>query len=183
MKTNSYRNKALIAGTLMLLLVATASLTPSLAQQPPGEEQTRTQQNAKTLAFGIGAAVDADEDTIYRSHFKFGLVKSTSDSEDSDYEVRRGVVVINDEGSPVRYQAIPDTWNVEVDDNNDEFTADGKVEDSDGNIFDVSMNGESLRKTEHGSLYAVKGKFNGGDLDYELYYIAGVVQRAADRTD
>lgn len=183
MKTNvSSKKKALLAGITMLLLVA-ASVSyamPAMAQENGEEQQNERpqRQRAKTLAIGIGAAVDPDEDKMYRSHFKLGLQKASEESE-TDFVVKRGIFVINDEGSPVRYPAIPETWEVEVREDHSAFNAEGNVEDSDGNVFSVELKGELLRETEHGALFVVKGEFSGDGEEYELYYISAVIKRPA----
>ena len=140
--TNVPKKKALLAGTMMLSLLAAAFLIPVSAQES-GEDDDRAGDKARdrarekvrdevrehrpdhpgnmTAFLGIGAAVETDENTMYRSHLRFGIAKA-NDAE-TDYVVKRGLITINDEGSPVRYQAIPDTWTIEVREDKSGFAA------------------------------------------------------------
>jgi len=195
--TNVPKKKVLLAGMLTLSLLAAAFVIPASAQES-GEEQTRDKVREKvrdkvrehrpdqardgTMIIGIGAAIDTEENKMYRSHLRFGIANmAAANSADAEHKVIRGGIVINDEGSPVHYIAVADTWTIEVREDKSAFTAEGVVEDREGNRFDVSLEGELLHETEHGGLYLVKGKFSGGDQDYELYYLAAVLHREAVR--
>ncbi|MFQ5970385.1 MAG: hypothetical protein ACE5J2_07825 [Nitrososphaerales archaeon] len=170
--------KKLLTGMLLLLLIGAASFAGTVvAQESDEEEKVRDHTRSKTFALGIGAAIETDDDHPYRSHFRLAIAKVAP--EDTEYEVKRGVVVINDEGSPVRYHVIPETWEINVREDNSAFTAEGTVEDIDGNTFEVSLDGNVLRELEHGWLYIVNGTFEGGDEEYELYYISAVIKRPA----
>ena len=109
MTNNVPKKKVLLAGIVMLSFLATVSLIPASAQERgTGEEQVREKVRPQerpdhtrnmTLVIGIGAAVDTEENMLYRSHFKFGIAKVSSSTEtDTDYQLKAGVIVINDEG-------------------------------------------------------------------------------------
>jgi len=194
------KKKVLLAGTVMLLLfAATITLGPAMAQQNdddfdkkekvrPHKERPDKERPHKngTFAAGMGVAIEENGDA-YRSHIKLVLAKSNTDADaddtaatDSAYAVRKGMIVINDEGSPVRYAVVADTWTIEF--NEDAFHAAGVVEDADGNTYDVAVRGEALGKTKHGILYQVQGTFDGADEDYKLYYFVVVNEKTnADR--
>jgi len=187
---NVPKKKALLAGMMMLSLLAAAFIIPASAQgNSEDDDRTRDKVREKvrehrpdigrnmTALLGIGAAVDTDENTMYRSHLRFGIAKA-NDTE-TDYVVKRGLITINDEGSPVRYQAIPDTWTIDVREDKSAFAAQGAVKDSEDNEFRVSLNGELLQETKNAWLFIVKGDFHGDDLEYNLYYLAVVLKRPA----
>ncbi len=194
MTNNVPKKKVLLAGMMMLSLLAAALIIPASAQGS-GEDDDRAREKVRekvrdkvrehrsdigrnmTALLGIGAAVDTDENTMYKSHLKFGIAKA-SDTE-TDYVVVRGLITINDEGSPVRYQAIPETWTIDVREDKSAFAAEGAVKDSEGNEFRVSLNGQLLQETKNAWLFIVKGDFHGDDLEYNLYYLAVVLKRPA----
>ncbi|HLE34701.1 MAG TPA: hypothetical protein VI698_02315 [Nitrososphaerales archaeon] len=193
-QSNVPKKKVLLAGIMMLSLLVAAFIIPASAQES-SEDDDRTRDKVRekvrdqvrehrpdragnmTALLGIGAAVDTDENTMYRSHLRFGIAK-VSDTE-TDYVVKRGLITINDEGSPVRYQAIPETWTIDVRDDKSAFAAEGAVKDSEDNEFRVSLNGELLQETKNAWLFIVKGDFHGDDLEYNLYYLAVVLKRPA----
>lgn len=193
-QSNVPKKKALFAGMMVLSLIAATSLIPASAQES-GEDDDRARDKVRekvrdqvrehrpdragnmTALLGIGAAVDTEENTMYRSHLRFGIAK-VSDTE-TDYVVKRGLITINDEGSPVRYHAIPETWTIEVREDKSAFAAEGAVKDSEDNEFRVSLNGELLQETKNGWLFIVKGDFHGSDSEYNLYYLAVVLKRPA----
>ncbi len=205
-KMNKQYKKALLAGTAMLLLfAATITVGPAMAQQndddfdkkekvrPHKERPDKERPHKGTFAAGMGVAIE-DNGDAYRSHIKLALAKSNTDAgadvgdtaaaaADSAYAVRKGMIVINDEGSPVRYPVVADTWAIEF--NEDAFHAAGVVEDADGNTYDVAVRGEALGKTKHGIIYQVHGDFSGADEeDYKLHYFVVVKEKAkADRPD
>jgi hypothetical protein len=192
--TNVPKKKALFAGMMVLSLIAATTLIPASAQES-GEDDDRTRDKVRekvrdqvreqrpdragnmTALLGTGAAVDTEENTMYRSHLRFGIAK-VSDAE-TDYVVKRGLITINDEGSPVRYHAIPDTWTIEVREDKSAFAAEGGVKDAEDNEFRVSLNGELLQETKNAWLFIVKGDFHGNELEYNLYYLAVVLKRPA----
>jgi hypothetical protein len=175
---SKHMEKMLLAGTMAVLLLAALLGTAVAQERDVVEEKVRPAETRnKILVVGVGVAVETDDNSPYRSQFRLAI--APVQGEDNEYEVKRGVVVINDEGSPVRYHVIPDTWEVKVREDNSAFTAEGMVEDEDGNTFEVSLEGELLREIKHGWLYIAKGKFEGGDLEYDLYYIAAAIKRTA----
>jgi hypothetical protein len=185
------KKKVLLAGTAMLLLfAATLSFGPAMAQSNGDDLDEKERKKVRpqerpdkerphrngTFVMGMGAAIE-DNGDAYRSGMKLALAKNADDAAatDIEYTVRKGMVVINDEGSPVRYPVVADTWSIEF--NEDAFHAAGVVEDADGNTYDVSVRGEALGKTKHGILYQVQGTFDGADGDYDLYYFVVVNEK------
>ncbi len=168
--------KALLAGTTMLLLLAaTLALSPAMAQENDTEKKVRPDKKPDkrglengTFVTAFGAAVQEDE--AHRSHMHLALSKT--DITSNNYGVKKGLVVINDKHSPVRYQVIPDTWKVSED--NSAFSAKGQVQDQEGKTYDVSLAGDPLHQMSKGKLYSVKGTFSGNGEDYDLYYFAVV---------
>lgn len=163
----------LLAGTTMLLLLAaTLTVGPAMAQEDDRGEKEKARPDHKkhrngTFVLGFGVAIE--DDKVYRSKLRLGLMKSDVEN---TYAVKKGGIVINDERSPVRYEVIADTWTVEVREDGHAFIASGQVEDRDGNAYDVALEGDLLGKTDHGRLYMVKGKFSGESEEYSLHYFA-----------
>ncbi len=167
--------KILLAGAIVLLLL-TASLAINQAEAKDNAKQSKLKaikkinDKNKTFVLGGGIAIEQGEDKPYKSSMKLKFTESNT--EDTGVTVKEGKIVINDEGSPVRYPVMADSWNIELDASG--FSADGYSQDSDGIMYKVSLEGEYLRDTSHGKLYLVKGEFSEDASDgevYELHYI------------
>ncbi len=189
-------SKQLLAGICMLMMVTAALTIPQVYAQQGRSDDTRlddtrshdkrsdddrkadnVKPRARTVAVavGTGAAIDESGD-IHRSHFRFGLVNSTSN--DADFTVKKGQIVIRDDHTRGVYKMIPDTWKVNVSDDRSSFTATGKVSGSNDKAYDVSLEGSKIRDVRNGHLYMVKGKFVGDGVEYELHYLAAIFKKS-----
>lgn len=88
------------------------------------------------------------------------------------FQLHKGLVVINNEGSPVRYQMVPDTWQVQLVKPNQNFVASGKVMDRDKQTYEVTLQGDLRRSIERGVILTVTGTFAGAGVNYDLFFIA-----------
>jgi len=175
--------KILLASATMLLLVtATLAINQAEAKDNAKEPKLRAikkiNDTNKTFVLGGGIAIEQGEDKPYKSSMKLKFTESNT--QDAGIRVKEGKIVINDEGSPVRYPVIADTWDIEL--NAGGFSADGYSQDSDGIIYKVSLEGEYVRDTSHGKLYLVEGEFSEDASDgeaYELHYIALFMEPAS----
>jgi len=176
-----------------MLMMVTAALTISQAYaQQERSDDTRSNDKrsdddrkadkvkpraARTVAvtIGAGAAIDESGD-IHRSHFRFGLVNSTSG--DADFTVKKGQMVIRDDRTRGVYKVLPDTWKVNVSDDRSSFTATGKVAGSNDKTYDVSLEGSKIRDVRDGHMYRVQGKFVGNGVEYELHYLAAIFKKS-----
>ncbi len=131
-----------------------------------------------TFLVGNGAAVGED-DSGWRSHFKMGIFETeTDDSGHTEYEVKRGVFAVGKQDERRFYSVIPDTWEVSVSPNMKSFDASGKVENQEGEIYDVEISGDEISNLQHGNLYYVTGSATGSDgEEYNLFYISALVER------
>ncbi len=125
MKESIHVSKVLLASTMMLLLFVAATFASTVVAQENEEiegkvkqkhirdgEQIRHIRNGIFVG-GVGAAVETDDVEAYRSAFRLTISEASSDTAtDVDYQVMKGGVMIKDEGSPVRYHAIPESWTV-----------------------------------------------------------------------
>ena len=165
----------LASATMLLLLAASLAINQAEAKDNAKEPKLRAikkvNDNNKTFVLGGGIAIEQGEDKPYKSSMKLKFIESNT--ENTGITVKEGKIVINDEGSPVRYPIIADRWNIELNDSG--FSANGYSQDSDGIIYKVSLEGEYLHDTSHGKLYLVEGEFSEDASDgevYELHYIA-----------
>ncbi len=127
------------------------------------------------VAIGAGAAIDETGDT-HRSHFRFGLVNSTSS--DADFTVKKGQMVIRDDRTRGVYTVLPDTWIVNVSDDRSSFSATGKVDGSNNVTYEVSLEGSKIRDVRDGHMYIVHGKFVGNGVEYELHYLSAIFKKS-----
>lgn len=167
-------------GAAGLLLLATLAVMPALAQEQNQNDQSRPHkerhQGPVTVASGVGAAVEVDEDGIYRSHLRLGMVK---DNNTGDIVVKRGALDIAYRNTGQKYEVVQDTWTVKI---GDVFTAEGKVQDRKGEQYSVALSGRLLDSTERGKLYFVEGRLSGDGEDdaYKLYYMLMVHDKTVD---
>lgn len=164
----------LASATMLLLLTATLAINQAEAKDNAKEPKLRAikvNDKNKTFVLGGGIAIEQGEDKPYKSSMKLKFTESGT--EGTGVTVKEGKIVINDEGSPVRYPVIADRFHIEM--NASGFSADGYSQDSDGITYKVFLEGEYLRDTSHGKLYLVEGEFSEDASDgevYELHYIA-----------
>ena len=181
----------------MLMMVTAALTIPQVYAQQERSDDTRSNDKrsddkkvddkrsdkvkpsrvARTVAVSIGAGAAIDESgDIHRSHYRFGLVNSTSG--DADFTVKKGQMVIRDDHTRGVYKVLPDTWKVNVSDDRSSFTATGKVAGSNDKTYDVSLEGSKIRDVRDGHLYRVQGKFVGNGVEYELHYLSAIFKKS-----
>jgi hypothetical protein len=176
----AYLSKQLLAGVFMLMLTAAALGIPQ-AQAQERTDETRTVEpkpmriKTTAIAIGTGAAVDAAGE-LHRSHYRFALADSATT--DSDYNVKKGQMMIRDDRTRNFYKALPETWKINVSYDGSSFSATGHVVSSSGKTFDVSLEGSKIRDVRDGHLYRVQGKFVGNGLEYELHYLSAIFKRS-----
>ncbi|MGQ0771457.1 MAG: hypothetical protein ACT4NT_01600 [Nitrososphaerota archaeon] len=190
-------SKQMLAGVCMLMMVTAALTIPQVYAQQGRSDDTRSDDTrshdkrsdddrkadkvkpraARTIAVAVGAGAAIDESgDIHRSHFRFGLVNSTSN--DADFTVKKGQMVIRDDRTRGVYKVLPDTWKVNVSDDRSSFNATGKVSGSNNMTYDVSLEGSKIRDVRDGHLYMVKGKFVGNGFEYELHYLSAIFKKS-----
>jgi hypothetical protein len=87
----------------------------------------------------------------------------------------RGTIVISVNEERIAYSFMPDTWEIEVAEDGLTFEASGQVENSDGKVFDVSLNGYLggpvgfMKRI--GTTWSVDGEMTGEDTEYDLHYV------------
>jgi hypothetical protein len=167
-----------VGSATLLLFAAMVAAIPAIAQEQNTEqrEQVRPVKERPhgpiTVALGFGGAVEENGSEVYRSHIRIAAVKS--DAEDADFTVKRGVLDIGYNRGGHKYEVVPDTWTVNIREDNSAFSAEGKVQEREGEQYSVSLSGELLDGTKNGNLYFVNGKFSGDGEDeetYKLYYL------------
>jgi len=163
------------------MLSLSVTYSPAFAQQSDLEvEVVDRPVHSRTILAGAGAVVGED-DQGWRSHFRMGVVSEpqTDDSNsDSELSVKRGVFVIGKHDNRHFYSVIPETWEIEVKADKENFEASGTVENKEGKTYDVKMKGEKISDLQNGNLYYVTGTAINEDGDeYELFYISPIVER------
>ena len=153
-------------------LVAAVSFAPiaASAQERPSVQDARIHRPG--TASGSGIATDADTGDDFRSAFRAIWYYGSGTDERI---VSRGTIVISVEGERVTYSFLPDSWEIEVAEDGLTFEASGQVENSDGEVFDVSLNGYLggpvgfMKRI--GTTWSVDGVMTGEDRAYELHYV------------
>ena len=169
------RKILLVAGITSLLVIGSITMSTVVAEEIGKAEKhgaiKKEQAKDRALLLGGGLAIEDGDDKPYKSSMKLKLTKSNA--EGTDYTVKQGLIVINDEDSPVRYPIIADKWSIQIEDNG--FSASGYSQDTEGITYKVSLEGEYLNEANHGKFYLVKGEFqedaNANGEVYELHYI------------
>ena len=153
-----------------LLCASTASIAAIAILATPVALAASTAQAYKVL--GMGVAVEQPGGDPHRSRIGFLAIVNSTDEGSSQLSIRRGLIVINDEGSPVRYQMVPDTWHGIVHNNGKGFDAEGKVSDADGNLYNVKLKADEIRETSRGTLIQIEAGFSGQGEHYDITYLA-----------
>ena len=176
-------NKKIWAGLIVMaaMLSVSVSYSTAFAQESDLEaEAVERLVHPKTILAGTGAAVSED-DQGWRSHFRMGIVSEpqTSDSNsDTEYTVKRGVFTVGKQDNRHFYSVIPETWEILVRSDKENFEASGTVENKEGKTYDVKIEGEKISDLQNGNLYYVLGTAINEDGDvYELFYISPLVER------
>jgi len=169
-----------VGSATLLLFAATVAVIPAIAEEqntpekvrPFKERQHERPHGPITVALGVGGAIEDGGNEIYRSHIRIAAVKNQNTTE-TDYVIKRGVLDIGYNRGGHKYELVPDTWVVNIREGNNPFSAEGKVQDRDGDQYLVSLSGKLLNHTQRGNLYFVEGKFSGDeDTDnFKLYYL------------
>lgn len=155
-------------------LIAAVSFSPDVASaQERGEPRDRArdavdQQHRFNLARGAGIATDTETGENFRTGLR---VMTLYDSSTGERTVERGAIVISVDGERIRYDMLSDTWEVKVAEDGLTFEASGQVQDSEGQQFDVSLDGYFGIHTGRGGTWSVEGTMSGGELDYKLHYV------------
>lgn len=163
------------------MLSLSVAYNPALAQQSDSDvEAVDRPVHSRIILAGAGAVVGED-DQGWRSHFKMGVISEsqTSDSNsDTEFSIKRGVFVIGKHDNRQFYSVIPETWEIEVRPDKENFEASGTVENREDKIYDVKMEGEKISNLQNGNLYYITGTATSEDGDvYELFYISALVER------
>lgn len=158
-------------------LILSLSITPmfSIVVAEENEKQPRlsleNHVNQKiTILSGYGIATDRD-DEVYKSHIKLtGEIIHNNDTDSSkQFQVLRGGIVINDNGTRAKYSIINETWSATLSEG--KFVASGSVQDEEGNEYQVSLKGNTIRRSVRGVQMLVEGELNGDESSFKLQYI------------
>src|SRR5919197_4926505 len=171
-KTSKQKTAALamVGVVLAAALVAAVSFSPVVASaQERGDRSVVDQQHRFRVARGAGIATDTET----RDNFRTGLqVMTLYDNSTGGRTVERGVIVISVDGERIRYDMLPNTWEVSVAEDGLTFEASGRVQNNaTSEQFDVSLKGYFGIHGPRGGTWSVEGTLTGGDLDYDLHYV------------
>lgn len=180
-------NKTIFAGLVMMAVLLSSSIAYNNAfAQEFERERPQSDRLPKmgTFLAGNGAAV-SDDQQGWRSHFRMGLEESeTGDNGHTEYTVKRGVFAVGKHDHRNTFSIVSDTWIVSVNQNDKSFDASGKVEDQEGNVYDVEISGDKISDLAHGNLYYITGTATGSDGEkYSLFYISAMIDGTSIQTD
>jgi hypothetical protein len=164
---------AVIGVVVAAALVAAVSFAPIAASaQERGEPRDRARdevgQHRFNVARGAGIATDAETGQNFRTGLR---VMTTYDNDTAERTLERGAIVISVDGERIHYDMLPETWEISIAEDSLTFEAAGQVQDSEGEQFDVSLDGYFGIHTGRGGTWSVEGNMSGGELDYELHYV------------
>jgi hypothetical protein len=173
-KTSKQKTAALamVGVVVAAALVAAVSFAPiaASAQERPSGQDARIHRPG--TASGSGIATDADTGDDFRSALRAIWHYDNSTDERT---MSRGTIVISVNEERIAYSFMPDTWEIEVAEDGLTFEASGQVENSDGKVFDVSLNGYLggpvgfMKRI--GTTWSVDGEMTGEDTEYDLHYV------------
>lgn len=162
-------------------LVAAVSFSPVIASaQERGETSDKVrgevdQQHRFKVARGAGIATDTETGENFRTGLQ---VVTAYDNSTNERTVERGAIVISVNGERVHYSMLSETWDIKVAEDGLTFEASGQVQNSEGEQFDVTLDGYSGIHSPRGGTWSVEGTLSGGELDYELHYVVLTHPRA-----
>lgn len=165
-------------------LVAAVSFSPVIASaQERGEARDAVrsvagevdQQHRFKVARGAGIATDTETGENFRTGLQ---VVTAYDNSTNERTVERGAIVISVNGERVHYSMLPETWDIKVAEDGLTFEASGQVQNSEGERFDVTLDGYFGIHSPRGGTWSVEGTLSGGELDYELHYVVLTHPRA-----
>jgi hypothetical protein len=183
-KTSKQKTAALamVGVVVAAALVAAVSFSPVVAlAQERGEVRDKIrdevrdrvrdevdQQHRFKVARGAGIATDTETGENFRTGLR---VMTLYDNSTGERTAQRGAIVISVDGERIRYDMLPETWKIEVSEEGLTFEANGQVQNSEGEQFDVSLDGYFGIHGPRGGMWSVEGTLSGGELDYELHYV------------
>jgi hypothetical protein len=161
---------AMVGVVVAAALVAAISFTPIVAsaQERSEARDEVDQQHRFKVARGAGIATDTETGENFRTGLR---VMTLYDSSTDVRTAERGVIVISINGERVRYDMLSETWEIKVAEDGLTFEASGQVQNSEGEQFDVSLDGYFGIHGPRGGMWSVEGTMSGGELDYELHYV------------
>jgi hypothetical protein len=165
---------AMIGVVVAAALVAAVSFSPAVAlAQERGEVRSEArdidQQHRFKVARGAGIAKDTDTGENFRTGLQ---ILTLYESSTGVRTAERGVIVISVDGERVRYNMLPETWEVKVAEDGLTFEASGKVQNNETDEqFDVSLDGYFGIHGPRGGMWSVEGTMSGEELNYELHYV------------
>jgi hypothetical protein len=166
-KTAAIAMVGVVVAAALVAAVSFAPIAASAQERPSGVDIHRFR-----TASGAGIATDIDPGDDFRSAIRAIWTYNNSTDERT---MTRGSIVISVDGERVGYQFVADTWELEVAEDGLTFEASGQVENSDGKVFDVSLNGYLggpvgfMKRI--GTTWSVDGVMTGEDREYELHYV------------
>jgi hypothetical protein len=173
-KTSKQKTAALamVGVVVAAALVAAVSFAPiaASAQERPSGEDVR--MHRLRTASGSGIATDVNTGDDFRSAFRAIWHYDNSTDERT---MSRGTIVISVDEERITYTMLPETWEIEVAEDGLTFEANGQVQNSDSEVFDVSLNGYLggpvgfIKRI--GTTWSVDGVMMGEDREYELHYV------------
>jgi hypothetical protein len=174
-KTSKQKTAALamVGVVVAAALVAAVSFSPIAASAQERDEvrdkvRGADQQYSFRVARGAGIATDTETGENFRTGLR---VMTSYDDSAGERTVERGAIVISVDGERIRYDILPETWEIKVAEDGLTFEASGQVQNSESEQFDVSLEGYFGIHTGRGGMWSVEGTMSGEGLDYELHYV------------
>lgn len=160
--------------TLILSLSITPMLSIVVAEE--NEKQPRSfledHVNQKIIILnGHGIAIDRQDEQVFRSRIRLAGEITFSNNTDSSkqFQLLRGGIMINDNGTRIKYSIINETWSITLSEG--KFVATGAVQDEEGNEYQVSLKGNAIRRSVRGVQMLIEGELNGNESSFKLQYI------------
>jgi hypothetical protein len=167
-KTAAVAMVGVVVAAALAAAISFAPIAASAQERPASDVNIHKFRTASGA--GVATATDSGED--FRSGIRAIWTYNNSTDERT---MTRGSIVISVDEERVGYQFVADTWDLEVAEDGLTFEASGQVENSDGEVFDVSLDGYLggpvgfVRRA--GTTWSVDGQMTGENAEYDLHYV------------
>ncbi|MCL4437355.1 MAG: hypothetical protein M1387_11680 [Thaumarchaeota archaeon] len=146
-----------ITYSAVAVLLVSLSLTPMLSASASENPDLKRRLNI----LGLGIATDKATNETHRSNLRL-VGEEDTDAEGAKtngthrIEAVKGGIVILDNGTKIIYKVVNGTWTGSVSQRG--FNAQGKVQDADGNNYDVHLKGATVKHAKGHIMMLVKGQ-------------------------
>ena len=163
-----------IAYAAVAVLLVSLSLTPMLSAAAADKPDLKR----RVTILGLGVAIDRASNETHRSSLRLvGLEQTNAEGAKANgshtIEAVKGGIVILDNGTKIIYKVVNGTWTGSISQRS--FTANGKVQNADGEEYQVHLKGVTIKHAKGHVVMLVKGRMiDSNNSTQSLIYISTV---------